>query len=100
MAEAFQAALDIRSRPDTLRLWAAGHEHSLQVLEGDDADALDFVLISGSAAKTNPVNHGDDTLFAQSIPGFMVLDVFDDRSVILRVVGTDGEESFRYWLYR
>jgi hypothetical protein len=100
MVDAFRTAMDLRPQPGALRLWAAGHEHSLQILEGDDADTLDFVLISGSAAKTNPVNHGDDTVFAQSSPGFMVLDVFDDRSALVRVVGADGEESFQYWLYR
>jgi hypothetical protein len=99
MADAFEQAFTARARPGTLRVWTAGHEHSLQILDGDDPDALDFVLISGSAAKTNPLDHGSNTVFAHSNPGFIVLDVFNDRSVLARVVGDDGEEAFRYWLF-
>ena len=81
-----------------MRVWAAGHERSLQVLEGFSDNSLDYVLISGSAAKTNPVNHGDETLFAQSRPGFMVLDFFADRRVLARIIETSGGEVFQFWL--
>ena len=99
MVEAFTSALSSRERTDELLVWAAGHEHNLQVLEGDADDGVDYVLISGSGAKTTPVNHGDETLFAHSRPGFMVLDVMMSGSTLLRVVEPDAGEVFTHWLW-
>ena len=79
-------------------MWAAGHEHNLQVLEGAEDASLDYVLISGAAAKTTPVNHGEETIFAQSSPGFMVLDIFSDSRVLARVVETSSNTVFPFWL--
>ena len=98
MMDAFHAALRQNPGQGGMRVWVAGHEHSLQVLDGFADDSLDYVLISGSAAKTSPVNHGDETIFAQSRPGFMVLEFFSDARVLVRVVEATGGEVFQFWL--
>jgi hypothetical protein len=64
-------------RAGALRVFAAGHEHSLQVLAGAD---VDYVLVTGggSSGHAAVVGKGPDTLFAHQQNGFMVLDVTDD----------------------
>ena len=73
MREALSQALASRTRRSPV-LYAAGHEHSLQVLRGD---VVDYVLVSGagSAGKITAVGSGPDTLFAHAHTGFMALDV-------------------------
>lgn len=83
-----------------LLIYASGHEHSLQVLQGETTD---YLLISGlgSSEKATAVSHGDNTLFAHQHSGFMVLDFFNDESVLLRVVEPVAEEVlFHQWLNR
>ena len=91
MTALFESALAIRTNDNGVLVWAAGHEHSLQVLEGN---VVDYVLVSGSAAKTTPVSHGPQTVFAQSQPGFMVLDFLMSGQTWLRVVEQDGSEVY------
>ena len=69
--------------------YAAGHEHSLQVFEGDPIASLLLVSGLGSQVKGTPVGDESRTLFAQSKPGFMVLDVLEDE-VMLRVMGPEA----------
>ena len=76
-------------------MWAAGHEHSLQVLE---PEAVDYLLISGSGAKTTPVGHGPETIFAHSRPGFMALDFLMSGKVMLRVIEPGQGEVYSMWL--
>jgi len=93
---AFYRSAVSRATPGTgLRIWAAGHEHNLQVLEGQ---IVDYVLISGSGARVTPVSHGGETLFAHSHPGFMVLEVMASGRVLLRVVEPAVGEVFATWL--
>ena len=80
---------------------AAGHDHSLQVLNGImvNDDMPEYLLVSGAGSeeKLTRVSDGDDTLFAHEHTGFMVVDFFDDAtdmqpgSVLLRVVEPDTE---------
>lgn len=95
MTELFESALPERSEDRGLLLWAAGHEHSLQVLDGK---VVDYVLVSGSAAKTTPVGHGPGTIFAQSQPGFMVLDFLTSGRTRLRIIEPGGDEVYAMWL--
>jgi hypothetical protein len=55
-------------------LYAAGHEHSLQVLR---SDVVDLVLVSGagSPSEVTAVASGPNTVFAHEHAGFMALDV-------------------------
>lgn len=75
MRQALERALAAASRP-ALKVYAAGHEHSLQVLE---TNAVDVALVSGSgsSAHQTPVARRYNTLFAASRAGFMVFDVTD-----------------------
>lgn len=81
-----------------LLIYAAGHEHSLQVLKGD---VTDYLLVSGAAAsrKVTEVMSGDNTLFAHQHTGFMVIDFLNDGKVLLQVVEPEGKGVlFHQWL--
>lgn len=86
------------SNQTSLLIYASGHDHSLQVLEGN---ATDYLLISGlgSTVKATPVSHGDNTLFAHQHTGFMSIDFLMDGRILLRVVEPIGEKVvFHHWL--
>lgn len=72
-------------------VYAAGHEHSLQVFDGGDVASMLVVSGAGSSDQTTPVGHDETTLFAHSHPGFMVIDIMDGLA-LLRVLepGADG----------
>lgn len=95
MTGLFQSALVRPPSGGRLRIWAAGHEHSLQVLE---SDVVDYVLVSGSGAKATAVSDGPDTVFAHSHPGFMVLDFLESDRVHLRVVEPGVPAVYAMWL--
>ncbi len=80
------------SAVDRLIIFAAGHEHSLQVLE--EGASAEYVLVSGSGSesKLTPVGHGKGTLFAHHHTGFMAVDFFLDGRILLRVVEPAVEE--------
>ena len=67
-------------------IYAAGHEHSLQVLEGKDAVGYILVSGAGSISKLTPVGHGENTLFAHHHLGFMSVDFLKDGSVWIYVI--------------
>jgi hypothetical protein len=85
----------LESRRQALTIFAAGHEHGLQVLKGR---AADYVLVSGAGASdhTNPVGRGPDTLYGHSGSGFMVLDVRDDGA-LLAVVEVSAASTEQRW---
>ncbi|NIV14118.1 MAG: hypothetical protein GWN62_23440, partial [Aliifodinibius sp.] len=80
-------------------IYAAGHEHTLQVLEG--GQVVDYLLVSGagSEVKTTSVGHGDVTLFAHLHTGFMAVDFLAEGRVLLSVIEPGEKEIvFRKWL--
>ena len=82
----------------SLLIYAAGHDHSLQVLEGRNTN---YFLVSGAASskKISEVSAGDNTLFAHAYTGFMVVDFLENTNVLLRVVEPVKEEvQFHHWL--
>lgn len=90
------------STPDisSFLIYAAGHDHSLQVLKGS---IVDYLLVSGAASskKLTAVGHGDNTLFAHQHSGFMAIDFLADGKILLRVVEPEGKGVvFHYWLKR
>ncbi len=91
MTDLFRSGLERPPRGERLRIWASGHEHSIEIQE---SDVVDYVLISGSAAKTTPVGDGPATLFALSRPGFMVLDFQSSGRVLARVIEPDRDHAF------
>ncbi len=81
-----------------LLIYAAGHDHSLQVLKGRTTD---YLLVSGAGSKLSRVGDGDNTLFAHEHTGFMVIDFLENGKVVLRVVEpADKEVVFHHWLKR
>jgi len=82
-------------------IYAAGHEHVLEVLDGT---AARFLLVSGAGyyGHTSSVGWRDETRFAASKPGFMRVDVLTSNRVRLGVWIADetgrAEEAFSMWL--
>lgn len=75
-------------------LYAAGHDHSLQIFKGDRAVPFTVVSGFGSKVKVSEVRHDRTTLFAHANPanpGFMILDLLRDGRARLSVIEwTDG----------
>jgi hypothetical protein len=77
-------------------VYAAGHDHGLQVIEGRNTAGTLVVSGAGSAKNITTVTAIAGTLFAHAHPGFVVLDFFGDTAdfgdaaasdrVLLRVV--------------
>jgi Calcineurin-like phosphoesterase len=87
MRLAIERAIAAAKRPP-LRIYAAGHEHSLQVLRNP---GVDYALVSGSGSSFHQtgLKRAYNTLFAASRPGFMVLDVLKS-GVRLSIVDSSG----------
>lgn len=84
-------------------VYAAGHEHALQVLRGTSAR---YLLVSGAGiyGHVSRVAWLDRTRYAASRSGYMRLDVLRDGSVRLAVIVVDargrGTEAFTAWLHQ
>ena len=83
LAEKVETAL-VRHRP---LVYAAGHDHSLQVFEGDEVARIHIVSGAGSVGKVTRVTDLPRTIFAHAVPGFVVLD-FVDRGGAVDRAGT------------
>jgi hypothetical protein len=103
----FVRALTRGLAPRPPLVYAAGHDHNLQILDGRNATtpgpgrAADYLLISGlgSRVKASSVTHRADTMFSYLHPGFMALDFYGNGAVLLRVVvPPDGEVVYSTWL--
>jgi hypothetical protein len=83
-------------------VYAAGHEHNLQVIE--DRGGAQYLVVSGAGyfGHTNPAHDIDGSLYAGRHSGFVRLDVTRDGRVRLGVVtvNEDGEtrEAYSRWL--
>ena len=66
-------------------VYAAGHDHSLQVLEGRSSGDPRHILISGSGSKLSSVEDTVALRYAAVKPGYMTLMFRDDDSVDLFV---------------
>lgn len=82
--------------------FAAGHEHSLQVLKGVNGN---YYLVSGFGTSIHhgEVTVGDDTVYSDSEEGFMQIDVLKDGRARLAVFQVDEKtgnwlEIFAMWL--
>ncbi|MDE0005029.1 MAG: hypothetical protein OXQ29_20250, partial [Rhodospirillaceae bacterium] len=76
-------------------VYAAGHDHSVQLFEGDEVARMHIVSGAGSTGKITRVTDLPDTIFAHAVPGFVVLDfvIRDGEEIpIVRVVRT-GQET-------
>lgn len=80
-------------------IYAAGHDHSLQVMEG--GATADYLVVSGagSQSKLYDVGDGNETLFAHRHTGFIAVDFLNDGRILLRAVEPgDMEVVFELWL--
>lgn len=79
-------------------MYAAGHDHSLQILDGKDFATIEVVSGAGAVKRVSTVTHLPETVFAHAAAGFMVLDLGqrDGTPVaVLRVVeGGSREPTF------
>jgi hypothetical protein len=70
-------------------IYAAGHDHSLQVLDAGDVAGVYVVSGAGSAERVSTVTNLPESHFAHAAPGFVVVDVGvrEGRDVVvLRVI--------------
>jgi hypothetical protein len=67
-------------------LYAAGHEHGLQVIQGTTPDDPEWVLVSGAGSKSSKIGDTDGTRFRSSASGFMRLLVRADGTIVIEVV--------------
>ena len=67
-------------------IYAAGHEHSLQIFKDSEGNSPQYRLVSGAAnsSKITGVGTNDNSLFALAQEGFMELDILDN-GMVLRV---------------
>lgn len=66
-------------------LFAGGHEHSIQLVRGDDGAAPRRSVVTGSASKLSGVGPVPGLLFARSEPGFARLLVLRDGTLHLSI---------------
>jgi hypothetical protein len=87
------------TRPQAPSIFAAGHEHSLQV-HRDIIGA--YYLVSGAGSKHDRVEPTDTAMMAEANKGYMRLDVHHDGSVSVDVLalrdGENAESVFRHCL--
>jgi hypothetical protein len=67
-------------------VYVAGHDHSLQILEGGSSAEWLLVSGAGSRRKLTAVGSGHDTLFADSQTGFMTMEFLENGDVYLQVI--------------
>ena len=89
-------------------IYAAGHDHSLQIFEASSVESRtapagklgpDFQLVSGAAHqnKLSGVGHNDNTLFAVSAEGLMKLSIYSEGAAV-EVISSNGDLLHRQWL--
>ncbi|CAM9354804.1 unnamed protein product, partial [Discosporangium mesarthrocarpum] len=67
-----QAQAVMREHPPAI--YAAGHDHNLQLLESDDVAGLYVVSGAGARERVSTVTNIDETIFAHAAEGFVVVD--------------------------
>lgn len=74
-------------------LWAAGHEHSLQLIEARRADEPRWSMVSGSASKITNVGETPGMRFHVSAPGYFMLLIRSDGSADAVAVAAPVESA-------
>jgi len=83
-------------------IYAAGHDHSLQVFDFDNQGNEQIALVSGAANrnKLSPVGKTQDTVFALSEMGFMVIDIYQNNSELQVHTVKKGGVVFKKSLFK
>lgn len=83
-----QAQGVMRAHPPAI--YAAGHDHNLQLLESGDVAGLYVVSGAGARERVSTVTHIDETIFAHAAEGFVVVDfgrtMSGEEAIVVRVV--------------
>ena len=79
------------SRGRTPLVYAAGHDHSLQVFSGREPGDPEFSLVSGSGSDVSDVGSTAGPLFGLAAPGYMRIVFLRDGGVDLAVYATGPE---------
>jgi len=80
-------------------MYAAGHDHSLQLFKSDTPGKARYMMVSGSVTKATGVSTADGLVYAENASGFMTVDLLDGgRRQLLRVVQPGGTVRFSCWL--
>lgn len=82
-----KTAAVLRKNPPLI--YAAGHDHNLQVLQAGDVAGLHVVSGAGAPERVSTVTNLPSSIFAHAAPGFVVLDFGQREGVetaVLRVV--------------
>ena len=69
-------------------IFAAGHEHTLQLIK----DSGYYYIVSGAASKSTGVVKGKNSLFASDKKGFVILDVSKNKNVSTTFYSVDSEK--------
>ena len=76
-------------------VYAAGHDHNLQLLEAGDVAGLYVVSGAGARERVSTVTHLPETFFAHAAEGFVVVDIGERDGVpttLFRIVEAASEE--------
>lgn len=81
-------------------IYAAGHDHNLQVLQGSPAAGPDYNIVSGAANsnKVSGVWHGDNTRFAMAQEGFVELNITAEGTYLQIFDINNDEPRAGFWL--
>ena len=86
------------------QIYAAGHDHSLQVFDGAPDYVSGVTLVSGSGSKLTKVSHDSDLHFfagkGNAEKGFMRVNVYDDKSLDIMVFTENNDGSSDGHLYQ
>ncbi len=74
-------------------VFAAGHDHNLQVITGEFGNRLHLISGAGSGKKLYSVRSGPGTLFSSSKEGFVLLEIYSGGRSVVRVIEVDRDES-------
>lgn len=77
-------------------IYAAGHDHNLQILEAEDDAGIYVVSGAGAVQRVSTVTHLPETRFAHAVPGFVAADFGTSAGrsiVVLRVIESKGSSS-------
>ena len=88
--------------PDSRIVFAAGHDHSLQIFGSATDRPPQYRLVSGAGSldKISGVGHNEKTLFAVAQQGFLALEIYEEGALIKAYTSADNAEAFSYWLWR
>jgi len=81
-------------------IYAAGHEHSLQLFEGLNTGP-DYQIVSGAAndSKVSGVGHNEHSLFAVSQEGLTQLSLYPEGLLLEAIATEGGKVLHRQWLW-